>query len=261
MTSSPPTIFHITHWKTGSQWVYAILKECAPERVISPEVHVGHFYQKSIVPGKIYPTVYVPMDKFNTQMSPGPNIHRMRNWYTFSVKKDPIIKFIVIRDLRDTLVSLYFSLLNSHPQLYKKMSDIRQQLSNVEMEQGLLSLMQNELSRSANIQQSWIDQIRRKNILMIKYEDLIARQSEEFFKIIQHCKLEVNPSKLSRIVEQNSFEAKTGRTPGDEDVFSHLRKGISGDWSNHFTDRIKDEFKEQFGQILIETGYEKDLNW
>jgi lipopolysaccharide transport system ATP-binding protein len=62
-------------------------------------------------------------------------------------------------------------------------------------------------------------------------------------------------------VNDNSFKNRAGRKPGEEDVTSHYRKGVSGDWQNHFTDNIKAAFKEKFGQILIDTGYEKDMNW
>ena len=63
------------------------------------------------------------------------------------------------------------------------------------------------------------------------------------------------------MVTFNSFEKATGRTPGTEDVNAHLRKGIAGDWQNHFTDRLKTEFKRRYSETLIRTGYEKDSNW
>lgn len=40
-----------------------------------------------------------------------------------------------------------------------------------------------------------------------------------------------------------------------------FRKGIIGDWKNHFKDYHKDLFKEIAGDLLIKEGYEKDLNW
>jgi len=39
------------------------------------------------------------------------------------------------------------------------------------------------------------------------------------------------------------------------------RKGIVGDWRNLFTQKHKDYFKEMAGQLLIDLGYEHDLNW
>jgi hypothetical protein len=43
--------------------------------------------------------------------------------------------------------------------------------------------------------------------------------------------------------------------------FTGLRKGIVGDWRNHFTPKVKERAKELIGEALIELGYEKDLDW
>ena len=42
---------------------------------------------------------------------------------------------------------------------------------------------------------------------------------------------------------------------------AHQRKGIAGDWRNHFSDELKGDFKERWGDLLIATGYERDLDW
>ncbi len=65
-----PTVFHVTHWKAGSQWVYGILQACAPTRVVTPKVKVAHFYEDAILPGMIYPTVYAPYNRFDATLHP-----------------------------------------------------------------------------------------------------------------------------------------------------------------------------------------------
>jgi hypothetical protein len=40
-----------------------------------------------------------------------------------------------------------------------------------------------------------------------------------------------------------------------------FRKGRIGDWANHFTPRHKEAFKEVAGRLLIDLGYERDLDW
>ena len=35
----------------------------------------------------------------------------------------------------------------------------------------------------------------------------------------------------------------------------------SGSWRNHFTPRLRDEFKLRYGDGLISLGYERDLDW
>ena len=67
------TVFHVTHYKAGSQWVRAVLSHCAPERIVQPEPWVAHFFDQPIRPGGIYPTVYVSKLEFHQVMS-----HRTR---------------------------------------------------------------------------------------------------------------------------------------------------------------------------------------
>ena len=59
----------------------------------------------------------------------------------------------------------------------------------------------------------------------------------------------------------NRFEARSGRKPGEEDVTSHERKGIAGDWRNYFTPKVTREFKQRYGSLLVATGYEKGFGW
>jgi sulfotransferase 6B1 len=40
-----------------------------------------------------------------------------------------------------------------------------------------------------------------------------------------------------------------------------FRKGKIGDWQDHFNDEHKAAFKEVAGQVLIDLGYERDLDW
>lgn len=39
------------------------------------------------------------------------------------------------------------------------------------------------------------------------------------------------------------------------------RKGVTGDWRNHFSPEHIDAFKEVAGDLLIQLGYEQDLRW
>ena len=64
------------------------------------------------------------------------------------------------------------------------------------------------------------------------------------------------------MVHDNRFETKTaGRKEGEEDVTSHYRKGVAGDWRNHFTQAHVDEFKTRYGDLLVRLGYEQSADW
>ena len=47
-TSTPLTVFHLTHHKAGSQLINRILHALVPGRVIDPEVFNGHFLRKPV---------------------------------------------------------------------------------------------------------------------------------------------------------------------------------------------------------------------
>jgi len=66
---------------------------------------------------------------------------------------------------------------------------------------------------------------------------------------------------LKEIVTKYSFKNQTKREPGQEDKKSFLRKGIAGDWKNHFSKEACQVFDHYAGKELILLDYEKDHNW
>lgn len=275
---SPPTVFHITHHKAGSQWVAEVLKYCAPERVVCPKPRAAHFYEQPLIAGGLYLSVYVPSPDFTTITAA----------FTASCRN-----FVVMRDLRDTLVSWYFSLRYSHPVMSAFIAKAREILGQLDEEEGLLALLTpspalktesfafflptladafvENLNRAdflaylarfteyiAHVQTSWMDD---HDTLRIRYEDLVADEYAAFERIVDYCQINVTRQRLHEIVRSNTFEMVTGRQPGQEENTCHQRKGIVGDWRNYFSARVKDEFKQRFGSVLIRTGYESHLNW
>lgn len=276
---SLPTVFHVTHHKTGSQWVAEILKCAAPDRVVLPKLRMAQFYDEPLQPGGVYLTVYVPKFDFDR---------------VITLLRGRCLVFVVIRDLRDTMISRYFSVRYSHVMNTEYLRRARSVLNQLRIEEGLLMMIgqgENSMTISefasflpsatdeyirlmtphefstylslmtcyhACIQLSWI---LASEALLIRYEDLIHNEHAVFSQIIQHCQINISSKRLKQIVVNNSFAKVTGRKPGQEDILAHQRKGIVGDWRNHFTDRVKDAFKQRFGDVLIKTGYEQNMDW
>ena len=49
---------------------------------------------------------------------------------------------------------------------------------------------------------------------------------------------------------------------GDPDrIRGLIRKGIAGDWHNHFTEEDKALYKELTGSLLVDLGYEESNDW
>lgn len=100
------------------------------------------------------------------------------------------------------------------------------------------------------------------NFQRTSYEDLIADTPAVLSKLLHFLGAKVPDGVLQRVCDELSFKASSGgRKPGSENVFSHHRKGISGDWRNHFdreTGRVLESFKPG---LLRRLGYESDNDW
>ena len=247
--TSAPLIYNITHIKSGSQWVRAVLTECAPERIVTPRVGIAQFYDDALIAGAIYPALYIPYDDYCKVLEKN------------DATQSPHVTFVVIRDLRDTMVSLYYSLKVSHPLIAEQLVRERRELTEKTLEDGLLMLIKDRMGAVADIQRSWLPPCNRGEAMLIRYEDLVANEQEQFARIVNYCQLGTSPEALREIVTRNSFEKQTGRHKGEEDTASHFRKGIVGDWRNAFSEKVKQEFKRQFGDVLIQTGHESGLGW
>jgi hypothetical protein len=69
-------------------------------------------------------------------------------------------------------------------------------------------------------------------------------------------------SELARIVDSKSFRRLSGgRAKGQENVKNHYRKGVPGDWTNHFTEALTERFNAEYGDLLVRLGYEDPLDW
>ena len=67
--------------------------------------------------------------------------------------------------------------------------------------------------------------------------------------------------RVKEIVKKYYFKNLTGRSPGQENKKSFIRKGIAGDWKNCFNREAKEVFNHYAGETLIKLGYEKESSW
>jgi len=225
-----PTLFHVTHWKAGSQWIRKILHELEPERVVAPRSGEGQFLYDDIVAGGIYPTVYVTKEQYDAVAPP-----------------EPARRFVVLRGLRDTVVSAYFSFRYSHGLISRDLVKLRAQLEMRERDEGMLFLIENWLPAAASIQASWL----AADEPVLWYEDLLRDDLGLLHEaLVRRGGLRVGDARLREVIEANRFAALTGGRPaGEEDTRAHARKGISGDWENHFSARVARRFEELYGAL------------
>ena len=102
----------------------------------------------------------------------------------------------------------------------------------------------------------------REDVTHVRYEDLRRNTAVELQRIV----LELTGRRLGleevvTIAEEFSFERQAGRRPGEEDKRSFLRKGVVGDWRNHFSPKARETVDRDAGDELILLGYERDRTW
>lgn len=235
-----PSVYHITTWKAGSTWVQGVLTEIAPDRVLVPEPAVADGIEFSdVVPGRIYTPLYLNRPRFDD--SPFATV--------------PHRKFVVLRDLRDTLVSWYFSLAKTHGENPEVLMH-RHELRKMSKEDGLLYLLNHpHFYGLSMIGSTWL---RSTDAIVIRFESLIEDPHRWFRLILDECGIEAAEDQFADALNRQSFEALANRPRGTEGV-SHYRRGVAGDWKSHFSDRIAREFARRYDDLVVKSGYEPTL--
>ncbi len=102
----------------------------------------------------------------------------------------------------------------------------------------------------------------RTGCVKTSYEAMRENPRREMKKILQYIsEQKIDDEKLVSCISKFSFENVTGRKPGEENAHCFVRKGIVGDWKNHFTREAREVFDHYAGHALIDLGYETDHSW
>lgn len=173
------------------------------------------------------------------------------------ILKESNIRYVVLfRDLRDVAVSNFFYVRNTpwHPE--------HTQYKNKDTTAGLLTFAQRTLPAYAQWVQSWHENHDPDVSVILRYEDLLADDKGALRSIAKLFELDDSEETITRITDANSFKSMSGgRSTGESNENAFARKGIAGDWVNHFDDECRKVYKELIGQFLIDFGYEQSLDW
>jgi hypothetical protein len=94
------------------------------------------------------------------------------------------------------------------------------------------------------------------NCLAIRFEDLVCPETRPHIQanIAKYLIPEAGEGEIGDAVRKMD----KGRSPPQSHTF---RRGVPGDWRNHFSNKHVNLFKEVAGQLLIDLGYEKSFDW
>ncbi|MBW7898501.1 Sulfotransferase domain protein [Candidatus Brocadiaceae bacterium B188] len=159
----------------------------------------------------------------------------------------------VYRDIRDAIVSGYFYITNNQhegtmgctPAVFRKLT----------REEGIEKQLIMYMKYRMPVMNYWLN-VRADNVVKVKYEDLLGDREKWIRYINERCHINSPERIIRETIEKTSFETMSGRNHGVEDAKSHQRKGISGDWKNHFTEKHMRTFREMGGEeFLRSVGY------
>jgi hypothetical protein len=172
----------------------------------------------------------------------------------------------LVRDPRDVVVSGYFyhRWTDEHwvhqPVDWFGGQSYKEQLEVLGREEGLMFELEQACQSEIRHMGTW--NYAQPEFLELRYEDLVANESEGFERLFRHYGLtERAIARALDIVDDNSFQRQTGRHIGEIAQHEHLRSGKPGEWRDYFSPDHIARFKELAGDVLITLGYENDLNW
>lgn len=160
------------------------------------------------------------------------------------------------RDLRDVLVSLTYFIVDKLPHypLYEQLRALKSQ------KQRYLLLI-NGLGSYPNIRnwfgvfQGWLSE---PGVFTVTYEELMTSQElrretiTAMAAFLWKDRLPPMPvDQLASLMEANM----------NSDRSFTFRKGLIGGWRGEFDDEVTAAFKRVAGDVLIQTGYEKNMDW
>jgi len=167
-----------------------------------------------------------------------------KNHYPYWEQVIPIVKGKIVvmsqRDPRDIVVSAMF---------YRKTTDL---------EAAIDVMIQSQYVEWVG---SWVAPLEALKCKLVKtsYENLHARPVGQLRNIVFEVSGEtLSNERIKEAIERQSFENMVIQLKGDRHF---MRKGIVGDWRNHFTRGLARKFNDHFGQFMLEQGYVDSLEW
>lgn len=277
------------HHKCASMWVHAICIQVC----LDLGWKLGEVFEERGFGGDL--RRYVRERKIDFLLYGNADFHQVKR-----LPVDNLRAFHYVRDPRDIVVSAYFSHRDSHATIaWPELVEYRQKLRSCTQDDGLFLELEFR-SQQFQEMRSWKESSGNGSIRSYKIEDVISNPYRAFLEIFGFlglldeeyyspssrlrfllakvsCKLEcligrsvrlprvsraIPAERLLGIVYERDFSKMSGgRQRGQIDTTSNYRRGVPGDWINHFSLEHLQFFKERYSDLLLQYGYESDPDW
>lgn len=237
--SRPFRLIHVVEYpKCGGSWLRNMLQSLR-----GGEAHTG---EQLIRPGSIVQGHWV-----------------YRAWFPRPV--------VIVRDPRDVFVSYYY-----HETRYERREEQRsidryfRSDPKRPLREDFLAYLEAKLTHRTDPPFSYSEFLAswrsRRSVTWVRYEDLLENAERELTRVAAKVGLPTEEWMIRAAIERHSFEATTRRggherRRGEADPRSFERKGVAGDWRNHFGKRACELIDKHEGWALRDLGYEGDASW
>ncbi|XP_068183144.1 sulfotransferase 6B1-like [Antennarius striatus] len=243
----PDDIMLVAYPKCGFTWMLGVLKtiiaEATGNKVVTEILPLIEFLSREDF--KIF-------DEAPSPRFVGTHMHPDNIPVSFYTKKTKML--VILRNPKDTLVS-YYHFYNNNPVLpsAKSWDTFFSQFMSGNVAYGLYF----------DYILAWEKKMDDPNVKIITYEELKQDPSQGIRDISTFFGLTLTEDQVQQVAEGTSFDAmkknsaKTHATMGS--VF--FRKGMVGDWKNHFTPEQSQEMDDAFNKHLAGTRLGAKLNY
>jgi hypothetical protein len=173
--------------------------------------------------------------------------------------REGVAPFFIYRDPRDVVVShvFYVTEINArhvhHDYYANRLNTFGERLKVSILGRPELEIPFPDIAARFEPYMQWM---KRKEVLSLRFEDLVADKATSLEKILQHAIARGFPFRGSN--EEAIAKLSAAIDPQRSPTF---RSGKPGAWRKHFKAEHIALFKEISGDLLIRLGYEKDQNW
>lgn len=185
------------------------------------------------------------------------------------------------RDGRDVMTSFYFHRMRwiaTGARHYRKRAEAYERLFGrgydpADSKRHMARFIEHEFTHPRDCRQNWRDHVDewfgpgddasgRPEIAYVSYEQLREDCAGHLSRVCERVSGKAPDRWLvEATVDKWSMERATGRRPGEENRGDLVRKGVVGDWVNHFSREAAERFDELAGETLVRLGFEPDRGW
>lgn len=230
-------VFLVSYPKSGNTWVRFLLANA-----LYPDVEVDFHTIHSLIPE-------VGQEARRRNL-PGPRL--LKSHAPFRPEYPQVI--YIVRDGRDVYCSYFHYLRNKLP-------------GDITLRDFLRDDSYYQRTWGEHVT-SWLDGSDTGPLLLVYYEDLLEDCAGQLHRMADFIGVGISESRIQAAVRASSFErmrnieAEKGRAFADQDRADRfMRKGVHGDWRQHFGPEEKKILEHREGDVLRRLGYVDGPNW